>query len=790
MSRAASSLLLVCSLAIAPRGTACSQTVAPAAAEILAVRVGSGGCYKAGLWTPVEVVFRGNLPLGAELTLVVPDGDGIPSRTCAPLVFPGEQGLPAKAAEPFAAAVSPRDGGSHSAVLCVRFGRVRSDLCVELHQGEAVLARRIFRAGVDFPAATASEKRILLAVGSEPTGLEEATGVLGQVSRARSTVIQLRDVRELPPQWHGYEAVNTVFLATSGPQVYADLEADSMRLSALDEWVRMGGRLVLTVGREAETVLAADAPLARFAPGKLDRMILLRQTGALEAYAGSTRPISATSRGQTEIRVPQLVNVDGVVEARDGSLPLVVRRAYGFGEIVFAAFDTDLAPLAQWPDRGRLVAALLGGVAGAGDEADETTAIMHYGYTDMAGQLRSALDRFEGVRSVPFALVAGLVILYILWIGPVDYFFLRKLVGRMELTWVTFPLAVLVVSVAACLLAGQFKGDRLRVNQVSLVDVDAASGRVRGTSWANVFSPEMARYDLAFRPSLSGSREAAEADALCAWLGLPGPALGGMDPKTAEPAVWRRQYRFAVGLDAMLGVPIPVWSTKSLTARWSADDAPRPKADLNEQDQLPVGRITNTLDFPLRECLLMYGRWAYPLGTIEPGRSVEVGPTLPRRELKTLLTGQKMVYDEKAKRFAQQNTPYELGSTDPVYVLRAMAFFEAAGGRRYTGLANRHQEFVDLSHLLRTDRAVLMALGPEDAAAGGARLLSSGQAVDDRNPHPTVFRFVFPVVGTSGERRGPAVEVRPRSSALGSPRSRSATPSTPDPSPQSLTPNP
>ena len=65
--------------------------------------------------------------------------------------------------------------------------------------------------------------------------------------------------------------------------------------------------------------------------------------------------------------------------------------------------------------------------------------MMHYGYNDLAGQLRSALDRFDGVRLVPFWLVAGLIVVYLLLIGPGDYFFLRKLVGRMEWTWLTFP---------------------------------------------------------------------------------------------------------------------------------------------------------------------------------------------------------------------------------------------------------------------------------------------------------------------------------------------------------------
>jgi len=320
---------------------------------------------------------------------------------------------------------------------------------------------------------------------------------------------------------------------------------------------------------------------------------------------------------------------------------------------------------------------------------------------------------------------------------------------RMELTWVTFPLAVAVVGAAALVLAARFKGDRVRVSRISMVDVDVASKRLRGTAWANVFSPKTRRYDLAFDPAAAGEGGGPRARVFSAWFGLPGSALGGMDPKTARPEMWREGYRFTRGLDGLLGVPVPVWSTKSFTARWAAPAAVYPKADLVLQDELPVGTITNTLGFPLRGCMLAYGRWAYPMGTIEPGESFDVGPMVPRRELRTLFTGRKMVYDEADEQFRQRSTPYDRSSTDPSYVLWAMAFYEAVGGRRYTGLVNRYQGFVDLSHLLATGRAVLMAVGPADpsqAADHGAGLLRDGEPIAETGGrHPTIYRFVYPV---------------------------------------------
>ena len=78
--------------------------------------------------------------------------------------------------------------------------------------------------------------------------------------------------------------------------------------------------------------------------------------------------------------------------------------------------------------------------------------------------------------------MAGLVFIYILWIGPGDYFLVKRLLKRMELTWITFPVMVLSVSLGAYLLAYHLKGDQLRINQVNLVDVDVETGLVRGTT--------------------------------------------------------------------------------------------------------------------------------------------------------------------------------------------------------------------------------------------------------------------------------------------------------------------
>ena len=726
-------LIVLAAGTVLPTAASAQQLQPP---KIVAVRVGLADRYKAGVWTQVEVTLLGGSEmLTGSVSVIVPDGDGVPGRVTTPPDRPC-QVLPGRAT---------------TVRLVTRFGRVDSPLTAQFIVGDRKAAERTFETslradGEHFLSAIESQD-LIVTVGASTLGIDEVGKLQGADLEHRPLAARVDDVERLPTQWCGYEGVDAVILSTSQPEIYRKLTSNNARLQALDQWIRLGGRLVLCVGAQADEALAKDSPLRQFAPGRLEKIVTLRQSGALESYCGSSAAVPQAAGGKLAMRVPQLADVQGVVEAHEADLPLVIRTARGLGQVIFVAADLDQLPLSQWSDRPMLVAKLLDMPTGHAEEAEENTAIMHYGYNDLSGQLRSALDRFTGVRLVPFSLVAGLIVLYILLIGPGDYFFLRKVVRRMEWTWLTFPLIVVLVSAGAYFLAYYLKGDQLRVNQVDLVDVDAASGRLCGTTWMNVFSPRMESFNFSVAPRLPDGEPSPDARVWMAWLGLPGGGLGGMNPHAGGSMFGSNQFAYSPELDALFGVPIQVWSTKSLTARWDALNTACPKAELTETDQMLAGTITNTLDFPLEQCILASGRSVYELGTLRPGESARLDAMAKRSELKTLLTGRKVVRSDPKEDYRQEATPYDQSSADIPYILRAMMFYEAAGGRRYTGMANAYQGFVDLSTLLKADRAILVAQGP---AAGqdrqGAQLLRNGQPlVNSQDRHVTIYRFVFPV---------------------------------------------
>ena len=627
----------VLALLLAPWLTVAAQAQEVKPPEFVAVHVGFADRYKVGLWTPLEVTLRGGSSGAAgRVRASLSDSDGLNcSFDAACRVLPGEE---------------------TRVVLYVRFGHEASTLSLEfLDEKDATLAAKTFNAPQSppqdrFPDALRAGQRLIVSVGADPSGLEKVVpGTQGQA--AQNVVATLDSLARLPTCWQGYEGVDIVVVSTSKPEVFKDLSPRDARIAALEQWVRMGGRLVLCAGSRAEKALHAGSPLAAFVPGRFDKSVLLRQTSGWETYAKSLDPIPVSKPGEkVELPTPRLVNVQGKVEAREADLPLVIRKPQGLGQVIFVAADLDRGPIREWSDCSLLVAAVLNlplnEQAGAAEGAAES-----YGYNDLAGQLRSALDVPRDVCLAPFFVVALLVIVYILLIGPGDYFLLRRLGRGMSWTWITFPTIVVLFAAGAYLAAHWLKGDQLRVSQIDLVDIDA-EGTARGASWFSLFSPRGESFDLSVRPRLPDGQPPQQASLSLAWLGKAGNEFNGMygpDTQNSAPA-WGQSYSIASSLSAIRGVPIQVCGFQEFRAALAGRAAdPGLDASLKDDGGQLSGTITNRLKgsdpqtkdgITLSHSFLAYEGWAYTIGTLRAGEQVEIGPATRRVSLNTFMSGE------------------------------------------------------------------------------------------------------------------------------------------------------
>ena len=403
------------------------------------MHVGIGDHYKAGVWTPLELTLRGGRQaLAAAVSVTVPDDDGIAVRYSTPpeepcRLEPGRES-PRGVAGPFWAderrAVGGRAAGPRP------------------HAGPASFSLGNPADGQQYLPPMDPNQPWVVVVGSDALGVDEAYKTPPGPYKAEVTV--LADAAGLPAHWLGYEGLDALILTTSNPALYRNLKAEAPCLAAIDRWTGLGGRLLLSVGPTGAPLCAPGAPLARFVPARVRPPQAVRLSGGLETYCGSPVPLPVDEVGGEVFRVPRLSDIhDATVDVQENDVPVLLDQARRFGQVLVLAADLDRPPLSNWRARPMLLRRLLDVPADRTEEQTSGGAVTHFGFLDLAGQLRKALNQFPGVKLVPFSAVVGLLAVYVLLIVPADYFFLRRIVGRMTLTWMTFPLVVAATCLAA-----------------------------------------------------------------------------------------------------------------------------------------------------------------------------------------------------------------------------------------------------------------------------------------------------------------------------------------------------
>jgi hypothetical protein len=343
------------------------------------------------------------------------------------------------------------------------------------------------------------------------------------------------------------------------------------------------------------------------------------------------------------------------------------------------------------------------------------------------------------VTFVTFTLVALLVGLFILAIGPGDYFFLRRFTGRMELTWLTFTLICLAFCGLAWWLANSLKSGRTEVNQVEIIDVDTTSQTVRGNLWANLYSPRTETFDIELpeQNTLFGQLE----QGWLSWQGLPGRGLGSMQSR-ADLGLYRRRYDCQVGAHGsrLVGLPLQNASTKALHASWSGRLATEIRSGLRRSanNDALLGTLTNPLDQRLYECVILYGDWVYELQDrpLEPNETVVVQTDLREKTIASHFTRLGSRGEDEV------STAWDPASTRLPRIAGMISFFDVIGGQTYTQLTNDFHPTVDFSGQLQMGRAVLFG----QIRRATTPLTINGQTFERYDRRLTCVRFVLPVI--------------------------------------------
>jgi hypothetical protein len=583
--------------------------------------------YKAGRWTPLFVRVSG--APGGRLVVETSDSDDVRNRYTVRL--------------PTAKSDAPRTFPTYT-----KPGSLGAEIVVTAQDPGGPKAR--YAGEKDFEALDFT-KQLFLTVGSPLPELPAAILALEKdPSKARTRYVAAADrVSRLPDRWFGYEGVDLITLTTGNTAFLKNLLADRRgRKQALGDWVRHGGRLIISVAprnrRRVADLLASWRPAV---PGVLTRRVVAvdRLEGLVQFAEAHGKPFEPTVEDQTVevVRLQTHTPAVGPVEilAPDGDHPLLVRFPYGAGSISLVAIDLAEEPFTSWQGRGefwqRLVAKLgpsvtpAGGASGSLSGAD---------VNDLATDLQKELEVFPDIRPVSFGLVAFLIFLYILVVGPLDYLFLKTVVKRFQYTWITFPVVVVVVTAAAFVTAGGQRGREFEVNKVDVLDVDQLGPQpsATGTTWFTLYSPDIRSYTVGLEPGQplwpAAGGKGGRPPVVLSGTGRPESGGLGSTGRGSVQTIYRGHYDYAPDAAGLSGVPLPFASTRSFVARWSSTLPRVLDARLVYNPGNPeriFGKVVNRLPVELQDAALLYGgKWYTFARPLVPGRRVAVSGQDPR----------------------------------------------------------------------------------------------------------------------------------------------------------------
>ena len=692
-------------------------------AEAWQATIGFDGVYRTGSWTPLLVT-----PATATRVWVEdPDGELVGYPPVADGSATGQGGL---------------EGARR---FRVRFGRPAGRVLVDDGNGSTVPLR--------VPVPLESTDEVLLVIGDLPSA-ERAARLLQREDGSRIRVVPLADASGLGPADLDLDGADAIIVCGS-----VVTRTPPETLAGVDAWVRRGGRLVFLAGMSAAPPSLAEGPAAGWLPGpagrggRVTRMVPLRRSAAIETYSKAGRPLDRNALGGLEIPVlDDATSIDGTIAAWEGNaatdLPLVVRRAHGFGTVTWVGLDLDQGAFRNWQGTDSLLVELLGGRSRQTVRSRE----VNRQSLDLGGQLRLAVDRFDGVVPVPFEVIAGLALLYIACLYPAEWWLVSR-GGRPALAWLTLPAVVVLFAGLAWWTAGRWKGEAWRARRADVVDVDLAGRIARGSSFFGAWSPANAVIDVGAAPT-TGVLDAGNRSAVVSWYGAGGRGIGGVDCPTAHPSLASVPYTSAAGLDGLDGVPIAASSSRLFEAEWMAPVAgPIVVSTLRKDAQGTLsGTLESRLPFALHQCSLFHAGWTYDVGSLAPGARFDPESGKGPKTLASALTRSASVYDRT------RTQAWRVDDTDIDRILEIAGFHAAAGGTSYTSLEAGRLGRIDLSPLLPIDRAILVGRGPAGtawscaAAAAGADAMPIGESATDAT---AMWRIVIPVEKLSGEKPSP-----------------------------------
>jgi hypothetical protein len=506
------------------------------------------------------------------------------------------------------------------------------------------------------------------------------------------------------------EGLDTLYLSSERA-----MELKVNQVGSLIAWLYNGGHLI--VGLEQINHLSGPGEwLRQLLPCEATGMASLRLHPELQEWVASRRRIDGSdydfsetiksgkspsvgsgnpyARLEPELKFEEMSLQVMTVRLRDGRVligpetsPLAIISNRGRGQITVLTFAPELEPFRSWKNADHFWAKAID----IPPDLLTSETVSRYPGRPIDGIFGALVDSKQ-VRKLPVGWLLLLLVAYLVVIGPLDQYWLKKL-NRQMLTWLTFPAYVAFFSLLIYFIGYKLRAGETEWNELHVVDImpHGKTADLRGRSFGSIYSPVNARYTFAsdlpfatFRGEFSGNYS------------------GGQE--AGRTSIEQRP----TGFRAIASVP--VWTSQLFVSDWWRQETP-PITLTVDNDQIVV---ENKTDAPIKEARLVIHGQVLELGSVSAGERKSFSRfASPGMTLKNFV-------HSHVESFANvvQSRQQAFGDSSRGEVKDIPGAAMAASFVTLNNTANNYNNFnppsgFDLSHLVQRGEALLLAWMPD-----------------------------------------------------------------------------
>jgi hypothetical protein len=383
---------------------------------------------------------------------------------------------------------------------------------------------------------------------------------------------------------------------------------------------------------------------------------------------------------------------DGRVVLASGGTPLMVTANRGQGRVTALLFSPEREPLKSWKNLPTFWAKLaeVPGILYASTD-------YYQGYGQSSDGIFGAMIDSRQVHKLPIGWLLILLMVYLVVIGPLDQWWLKR-IGKPMLTWITFPCYVVLFSLLIYFIGYRLRAGETEYNELHVVDVLRNENRaeLRGRTYASIYSPANERYPMESRQKFATLR---------------GEFLGAGGGQATD-----RTTVLQSGDSFKAEVFVPVWTSQLYVSDWW-QAAPLP-LDVKVTPTANGWEVTvhNQTDRPVPAAQLVVANMMLPLGEISAKQTKKL--TIARDDASRLgdfvtRQGQSFfhVVNRRQRAFGETTSGQ---ISDLANASMAASFItQVSDGQNYGHMGFVVTPGLDLSRVVEQGNAVLLAWMPD-----------------------------------------------------------------------------